>query len=101
MRVAIPHSLDKDEVRRRMQEKAGKASAKASDLLGSLASVDMAWRDEDHLVMDVSAMGFTVPCAVTLEEAELVIDVTMPDGLGFARRMIEGVIREKGEKLLA
>ena len=51
--------------------------------------------------MDVSAMGFTVPCAVTLEEAELVIDVTMPDGLGFARRMIEGVIREKGEKLLA
>ena len=51
MRVAIPHSLGKDEVRRRMQEKAGKASAKASDLLGSLASVDMTWRDDDHLML--------------------------------------------------
>ena len=101
MRITLPHTLGKDEVRRRLQARTGEAAGKASEMLGSLASVESRWLDDDHLAMDVSAMGFTIPCAVALEPAQLVFEVTMPQGLGFARGMSESMIREKGEKLLA
>ena len=46
-------------------------------------------------------MGYTVPATLEITETALVFDVTIPGGLGFARGMIEGLIRERGEKLLA
>lgn len=100
MRIALPHTLGKDEVRRRMETRLGSASSKASDLIGGMAQVETAWSDPDHLTMTVSAMGFTVPSQVTLEEAQVLFDVEIPAGLGFARGMIESMIREKGQKLL-
>lgn len=100
MRIAIPHTLGKDEVRRRIAAKMGGAEGKASELLGALVSVEMAWIDADRLKMDVSAMGFDVPSTLEIGERELVFDVTVPAALGFARKMIEGTIREKGDKLL-
>jgi hypothetical protein len=101
MRISIAHTLGKDELRRRLEARRHEATMKTSALIGGLASVEQHWRDADTLVMDVSAMGFTVPCAATIEETALVFEVTMPPGLGFARGMIEGIIREKSEKLLA
>lgn len=100
MKVSIPHTLGKDEVRRRLHARAGEAEGKASDMLGGAVSIQMQWLDEDHLKMDVSAMGFTIPCALEIQDAALEFDVDIPAGLGFARKMIEGAIREKGEKLL-
>ena len=101
MRIALPHSLGKEEVRTRMKARLGDASGKASELIGGMAQVETAWTDEDHLTMIVSAMGFTIPSHVTLEDSQVLFDVDIPAGLGFARGMIEGMIREKGEKLLA
>jgi hypothetical protein len=101
MRIALPHSLGKEEVRTRMKARLGDASGKASELIGGMAQVETAWTDEDHLTMTVSAMGFTIPSHVTLEDSQVLFDVEIPAGLGFARGMIEGMIREKGEKLLA
>jgi hypothetical protein len=46
-------------------------------------------------------MGYTVPSTLEIAESALVFDVTIPGGLGFARSMIESMIRERGEKLLA
>ena len=100
MRISIPHTLGKDELRRRLEARRGEASDKASGVLGSLASVEQHWRDADTLVMDVSAMGFTIPCVAIIEESALVFEVTMPPGLGFVRGTIEAIIREKSAKLL-
>ncbi len=100
MKVSIPHSLGKDEVRRRLHARADDAEGKASDMLGGAVSIAMQWLDEDHLKMDVGAMGFTIPCALEIQETALEFDVDIPLGLGFARGMIEGAIREKGAKLL-
>jgi hypothetical protein len=69
MRIALPHSLGKDEVRTRLQSRLGDASGKASELIGGMAQVETQWIDADHLTMTVSAMGFTIPSQVTLEEA--------------------------------
>ena len=101
MKVSIPHTLGKDEVRRRLHARAGEAEGKASDMLGGAVSIAMAWLDEDHLKMDVSAMGFSIPCALEIQDSALEFDVAIPQGLGFARKIIESAIREKGDKLLS
>jgi hypothetical protein len=99
--MRVPHTLGKDEVRRRMESRLGRASEKASNLIGGMAQVEAAWSDADHLTMTVSSMGFTVPSAVTIEETQLLFDVEIPAGMGFARGMIETMVREKGRSCSA
>ena len=96
MRVAIPHTLTRDEARRRLRDKAERAMEKAD----SMATITTSFVDDDHMAMSVTAMGYTVDCAVELTDTELVVDVDIPATLGFAKRMIEGMIREKTGKLL-
>jgi hypothetical protein len=100
MRVSIPHTLGKDEVRRRMAARLGDAEDKARGMLGSLATVETTWADEDTLALVVSAMGYAIPCTATIAEESLDFEVAIPAGAGFARRMIESAVREKGERLL-
>lgn len=100
MRVSIPHTLGKDELRQRITVRLGQAEEKAQGLLGSLASVETRWADEDTLDVVVSAMGYTIPCSAAITEASLDFEVEIPAGAGFARRMIESAVREKGEKLV-
>lgn len=100
MRVSIPHSLGKDELRRRITARLGQAEDKARGMLGSLATVETSWADEDTLDVVVSAMGYTIPCSAAIAEASLDFEVEIPAGAGFARRMIESAVREKGEKLV-
>jgi len=57
MRVSIPHTLGKDELRRRMAARLGDAQDKAQGMLGRLATVETTWTDEDTLALVVSAMG--------------------------------------------
>ena len=45
-------------------------------------------------------MGYTIPCTAAIAEESLDFEVTIPAGAGFARRMIEAAVREKGERLL-
>ena len=101
MRLNIPHMLGKDEVRRRIAAKMDGAEAKAGALVGGQLNLDLAWIDRDTLSVEASAMGYTVPASLEITETLLVFDVTIPGGLGFARGMIENMIRERGEKLLA
>ena len=100
MRVSIPHTLGKDELRRRMTARLGDAEDKAKGLLGSLATIETTWTDADTLSLLVSAMGYTIPCTAAITETSLDFEVEIPAGAGFARRMIEAAVREKGEKLV-
>jgi hypothetical protein len=101
MRLEIPHALGKDEVRRRIAARMDTAEQKAGALIGGPLSLNLAWIDRDTLSVEASAMGYTVPAKMEITEAALVFDITIPAGLGFARGMIENLIRERGEKLLA
>lgn len=96
MRIAIPHDLTRQEVRARIRAKQGKAQ----DYLPGMAQMDMRWEGDDHLAMDVGVMGQSIACGVDIADHELVVTVDLPAQLGFVGRMIEGAIREKGEKLL-
>ena len=100
MRLEIPHTLGREEVRRRIAARMDGAEAKAGALVGGPMSLDLAWTGPDTLAVKAEAMGFVVPATLDIEDTVLVFDVEIPAGLGFARRMIESTVREKGEKLI-
>jgi len=52
MRVAIPTSLPRDEIRRRIREKSGEL---AGIVPGGIATVETAWKDDDTMAMGVTA----------------------------------------------
>ncbi len=100
MRVEIPHTLGKDEVRRRLATRTETAQSKASALIGSPLTLTLDWIDQDHLAVNATVMGYTIPTTMEVGETTLVFDVTIPPGLGFARGMIETAIRDRGNTLL-
>ncbi|MDE2562143.1 MAG: polyhydroxyalkanoic acid system family protein [Sphingomonadales bacterium] len=97
MRVAIPHTLGREEVRRRLRARSGEV---AGFIPGGLATVTTDWPDEDRMHMGLSAMGHTVNAHVDVEDAAMVITLDLPDSLSFVRGMVEAAVREKGTKLL-
>lgn len=97
MRVALPHSLPREELRRRFHSRSGEL---ASLFPAGMAQVTQTWRDEDHLDMAITAMGQQVTGEVELLESSVVITVNLPPALGFVERMVESAVREKGQKLL-
>jgi len=98
MRVAIPHQLGRDEVRRRLQSRGHEI---ADHIPGGLAEVSTAWEGEDRMTMTITAMGQKLRGAVDIEDDQLVFDIALPLALSFVEPMVEGAIRQQGQKLLA
>ncbi|MGH6787930.1 MAG: polyhydroxyalkanoic acid system family protein, partial [Novosphingobium sp.] len=69
MRIALPHDLGKDEVRRRLK---GRAHEIADFIPGGMAEVEVAWPGEDRMALSVGAMGQTVASAIDIEERQVV-----------------------------
>ena len=97
MRVAIPHNLDRDEVRRRMQSR----SHEIADFIpGGMAEATTDWPSADRMTITVTAMGKDMGGTVDIEEAQVVLDFNLPPALSFMEPIIEGAIRKQGQKLL-
>ncbi len=97
MRVALPHTLGKHEVRRRLKAR----SHELEGLIpGGMAQIETGWAGDDRMLIGVTAMGQRIPCSVTIEEAQMIVEVDLPPALGFVAGMIEGAVRDKGQKLL-
>ncbi len=97
MRVAIPHTLGKDEVRRRLTSRTPDL---AGFIPGGFAKVDHAWMDEDHMQLTVGVMGQSVVSRLDVEDHQVVVNVDLPPQLAFVGTAIEGAIRDKATKLL-
>ncbi len=97
MRVAIPHTLGKDEVRRRLTSRTPDL---AGFIPGGFAKVDHAWIDEDHMQLTVGVMGQSVVSRLDVEDHQVVVNVDLPPQLAFVGTAIEGAIRDKATKLL-
>jgi hypothetical protein len=99
MRLEIPHTFGREAVRSRIAARIGEAGSNPA-MAGGQIALDLSWIDQDNLAVKASAMGYTVPATLTITDTALVFDVTIPPGMGFARGLIESMIRERGEKLL-
>ena len=97
MRVPIPHSLGKDEARRRLKARSGDL---AGMMPGGMADVTVTWPEEDRMALVVTAMGKQVHAAVEVGDSAATVIVDLPMALKFFEPMIRGAVEKNGQKLL-
>ena len=97
MRVEIPHSLPREEVRRRLRENTHKL---ADHIPGGMAQVSSSWAGEDRMHLSVAALGGSVDGEVLIEDRQVVFQVTLPPALSFMEPMVAKAIEANGTKLL-
>lgn len=96
MRIAIPHSHPRAEVRQRIRSR----SHEIADFLPGFATVQTDWPSEDRMALNVGAMGQAIDGTVEIEDGQVVFTVNLPGALAFVEPMIKAAIKDKGQKLL-
>lgn len=97
-RIAIPHSLGKDEVKRRLRARLGDLPG---HLPGGIANVSATWPADDRMALSVGAMGQQVDATVEVEETQVVLNLALPPMLALFSGAIETGVRQAGAKLLS
>jgi hypothetical protein len=98
MQVAITHQLGREEVRRRLSS----SSHQIADAIpGGMADVTTEWVTEDSLSLAITAMGQVIAGRIDIADEDVMFTVDIPLALGFIKPIVEGTIRQAGEKLLA
>ena len=97
MRVVIPHSLEREEVRRRLHSRTGEI---ANFMPGGMAEVTVGWPSEDRMSLGVGALGQSIDGTIDIEEGRVVFTIALPPALSFVEPMIQGAIEKNGRKLL-
>lgn len=98
MEIAIPHTLGREEARRRMRAN----GASIGDAVpGGLAQVSASWPNDDRMVLAISAMGQTMEGNVEIEDDRLLFTLDLPFMLSFAEPMVASMVRDQGQYLLA
>ncbi|TNE54660.1 MAG: hypothetical protein EP341_05700 [Sphingomonadales bacterium] len=97
MRVALPHQLGREEVRRRLQERSHEI---ADYLPGGMAEVESDWIDEDRLALHITAMGQAVTGHIDVYDEQVVVEVKLSGALAFFESAIESAIRKDATKML-
>ncbi|MCB2084253.1 MAG: polyhydroxyalkanoic acid system family protein [Sphingomonadaceae bacterium] len=98
MRVAVPHNLPREEVRRRLRERSHEI---ADHIPGGMAEVETDWVGEDRMAIAINAMGQSLTGHIDVEDSQMVFQVELPMMLSFIEPIVEKGLREKGAKLLA
>ena len=98
MQVAIPHSLGREETRRRLQANSHKL---AESFPGGMAEVQTSWPNEDRMAMAIQALGQAVTGHIDIEDHQVLLTVVLPPALGFIEPLVANAIRQQGQKMLA
>ena len=98
MQVAIPHQLGREEVRRRLK---GSSHQIGDAIPGGMADVHTNWPSDDRMEMAIDAMGQHLNGHVDIQDDQVVFFMNLPPALGFIEPIVEGAIRQQGQKLLA
>jgi putative polyhydroxyalkanoate system protein len=93
--VDLPHSLGKDEARRRIADNIHKLE---QHIPGG-AQVQSGWSG-DQLNLDVAAMGQSVTATIDVQETKVHLRVLLPPMLGMFAGMIQAALQKKGSVLL-
>ncbi len=97
MRIALPHELGREEVRRRMHEHAGEIGGFFPE---GMAEVETSWPHEDRMDLQVSVFGHSVTGFVEIEDTQAIIEFELPMILSMAKPLIEKAVRKEGGRLL-
>lgn len=98
MRVTLPHTLTKDEVRRRMHKHADEIG---SFFPAGLAKVSTAWPSEDRMSISTEVMGQIIPGGVEIRDHEVVIEMDLPLLFSVMKGPLESAVKKEAGRLLA
>ena len=93
--VDLPHSLGKDEARRRIANNVHRLQ----EHIPGGAQVQSGWAG-DQLNLDVAAMGQSVTATIDVQETRVRLKVLLPPMLGMFSAMIQAALQKKGSVLL-
>lgn len=94
LEVRVPHSIGRDEARRRLEAAIVRARDEYADKVGN---IDAAWEGEDRVTLQLTVMGMEIGSEVDVLDAELVVRVEVPGMVGlFAGRIQEGIQERLG-----
>src|SRR5947199_2388171 len=93
--VDLPHSLGKDEARRRIANNIHKLR----EHIPGGAQVQSGWTG-DQLNLQVAAMGEAVNAVIDVMDAKVHVRVLLPGMLGMFSGLIQGALQKKGSVLL-
>jgi hypothetical protein len=97
MRVSLPHTLGREEVRARMHKHGHEI---ADHFPPGMAEVETSWPHEDHMSLLITAAGQRIEGGIDVGEDSVVIEIDLPAMLGFLRGTLERAVRKQGGKLL-
>jgi hypothetical protein len=95
--IDIPHTLGRDEAKRRMERGVGKL---ASHIPGGSATVTHSWPSAERLALTVATMGVKVPCTVDAEDNRLRVTLHLPGMLSLMSGPIAAIVEKQGERLM-
>ncbi|UYV16798.1 polyhydroxyalkanoic acid system family protein [Porphyrobacter sp. ULC335] len=98
MRVTLPHTLGKEEVRRRMHKHADEIG---NFFPAGLAKVTTGWPNEDRMNITAEVMGQAIPGGVEIREDEVVIEMDLPLLLSVMKGPLEAAVKKEAGRLLA
>jgi putative polyhydroxyalkanoate system protein len=93
--VDLPHSLGKEEARRRIANNIHKLQ----EHIPGGAQVQSGWSG-DQLKLDVQAMGQAVTAAIDVMDTKVHLRVVLPGMLGMFAGVIQSALQKKGSVLL-
>ena len=93
--VDLPHSLGKDEARRRIANNVHKLQ----EHIPGGAKVQSGWSG-DQLNLQIAAMGESVNATIDVQENVVKLRVLLPPMLGMFSGMIQAALKRKGDVLL-
>ena len=93
--VDLPHSLGKDEARRRIANNVHKLT----EHIPGGAQVQSGWSG-DQLNLDITAMGQTVAATIDVMDTKVHLKVLLPGMLGMFAGVIQGALQKRGSVLL-
>ena len=94
LEVRVPHSVGRDEARRRLDVAIVRARDEYADKVGA---IEASWEGEDLLRLQMSVLGMPIGSEVDVREEELIVRVEVPGMAGlFAGRIKEGIQERLG-----
>ncbi|MFM8986100.1 MAG: polyhydroxyalkanoic acid system family protein [Planctomycetia bacterium] len=94
LEVRVPHSVGRDEARRRLDAAIVRARDEYADKVGE---IEASWEGEDLLRLQLSVLGMPIGSEVDVREEELIVRVEVPGMAGlFAGRIKEGIQKRLG-----
>ena len=97
MRVPIPHSLGREEARRRLMARSGEI---AGLVPGGMAEVTATWPSDDRMDLCVKALGKSVDGYVEISDSAVTVVIDLPPALALFAPMVRGAVESNAQKLL-